>query len=329
MYYDDKLDRLKDLFGATSVVVELDSVIVDGRRYPVVDDVIVVLEAGKYPPSVRARLSGRPDGAAETPFAEDIQFTFGEEWTRFSEILREHREEFDAYFDIVDRAALRTARVCDLGCGMGRWSWFLKDLCREQILVDFSDAIFAARRNLRDASAIFIMGDLTDLPFRNDFADVIVCLGVLHHLPVPALDQVRALARLAPRLLIYLYYDLDNRPAYFRTALRAVTTVRRALSGWRSPAAREAVTVALAAGVYVPLVWFGRIVSPIGLARFVPLAEAYRGKSFGRIKQDVYDRFFTRIEQRYSRRDILGLGDRFARITVSDGQPYWHFLCER
>ncbi len=48
-----------------------------------------------------------------------------------------------------------------------------------------------------------------------------------------------------------------------------------------------------------------------------------------RILQDVYDRFFTRIEQRFSRRQIETLHDSFGRITVSAELPYWHFLCER
>ena len=39
----------------------------------------------------------------------------------------------------VDIEKLQEKRVSDLGCGNGRWSYFLKDKCREIILVDFSD----------------------------------------------------------------------------------------------------------------------------------------------------------------------------------------------
>ena len=35
------------------------------------------------------------------------------------------------------------------------------------------------------------------------------------------------------------------------------------------------------------------------------------------------------IEQRVARRDILRLTDAFTDIVVSDGIPYWHFLCRR
>src|SRR5690606_4214648 len=131
--------------------------------------------------------------------------------------LPEHREEFERYFDLVDWKSMANARVCDLGCGMGRWSAFAKDRCREIVLVDFSDAIFVARKNLGQAkNALFFMCDLKRLPFRDDFADFLFCLGVLHHLPTPCLEEVRALKRAAPKLLIFLYYALDNRPGYFR-----------------------------------------------------------------------------------------------------------------
>ncbi|MBL0059822.1 MAG: hypothetical protein IPP35_12155 [Elusimicrobia bacterium] len=66
-----------------------------------------------------------------------------------------------------------------------------------------------------------------------------------------------------------------------------------------------------------------------GWGRYVPLFEFYQDKSLRRIEQDVYDRFFTSIEQRVSRKEISALTDTFTRVTVSDHLPYWHFLCER
>jgi hypothetical protein len=71
------------------------------------------------------------------------------------------------------------------------------------------------------------------------------------------------------------------------------------------------------------------VLRPFGLSRLVPLYDFYRGKSFLRIRQDVYDRFFTRIEQRFTKRRILSLADTFREVSVSDRPPYWHFLCRR
>jgi SAM-dependent methyltransferase len=330
-YYSNKISALADLFGAKSVEVEEGAVVVDGRRFPVVDDVIVLLEPGMYTRHVADSLGAAPDRVIESrnPFASDIQSTFGQEWLAYPEVLTEHEDEFRQYFDLIDMGSLEGATVCDLGCGSGRWSHYLHKRCRRLILVDFSDAIFVARRNLQDSTnTLFFMGDLTNLPFRRQFADMVICLGVLHHLPVPALYAVRRLRTMAPRILVYLYYALDNRPAHFRVALRVVTAVRWGTGRLRRPAARNALAWAIAVTVYVPIVAVGTTAGRLRLGKFVPLHDTYKGKSLRRIRQDVYDRFFTRIEQRVSKASILKLNDTFSKVTISPNLPYWHFLCE-
>jgi hypothetical protein len=197
------------------------------------------------------------------------------------------------------------------------------------LLVDFSDAIFTARRTLAGAgNCLFFMCDLKELPFRDGFADFLFSLGVLHHLPAPCLDEVRNLKRAAGSLLIYLYYDLDNRPSYFKFLLRPVTFARMKLSKVRSRSFREAFSLLAALLVYMPLVITGQLLDLVKLGRFIPLYEGYKGKSIGRIRQDAYDRFFTRIEQRVSRKEIEALKDTFSSVEISENPPYWHFLCK-
>ena len=332
-YYQDKTATLGKIFGASSVEVQQDGLLLDGRFLPVVDDVIVALDRDRVPAGLRPRL---PEGtstdgeSASTAFAADIQYTFGEEWKAHPGLLRDHETTFRSYFDLIDLDGLAELRVADLGCGMGRWSHFIAPRCREIVLVDFSEAIFVARQNLSDArNAIFVMADVLALPFADDSFDLTYCLGVLHHLPVDALDALRRLSRLAPRQLAYLYYDLDNRPAYFRSLLHAVTAVRRRLATVRSPRARSVLTWTIATTVYAPLAALGSLLRPVGLSRFVPMAEAYGGASMALLRQDAYDRFFTGIEQRFTKDQILTLEDTFGSVTVSEGFPYWHFRCDR
>ena len=330
MYYADKLAILEDLWGKP-VELHQDKLIVGSQVYPIIDDVIILLEPSEYPPSIAQRLSPQAAHAAAPPaIATDIQYTFGAEWLRFSEILPEHQAEFEAYLDIVDQAALKGKRWCDLGCGIGRWSYFVKDICRELILIDFSEAIFVARRNLRDANnALFFMGDIMRLPFRRYFADFAICLGVLHHLPINALEAARHISVYAPEQLIYLYYALDNKPVYFRWLLGAVTLLRRGLYRVRSPLLREGLSWLLMLTLYLPFIGLGYLVRPFGWASKIPLHENYAGKSLKRIQQDVYDRFFTRIEQRFSRKEIATLSDTYREIRFSERPPYWHFYCKR
>lgn len=306
-----------------------DAIEVDGQRFPVLDDVIITLPPERQPPMVSNRLGSRADGPQSGPFADDIQFTFGAEWTEHGDILPEHRQEFDAYFDLVDLTTLHGKRIADLGCGSGRWATFVAPHCREIVLADFSEAIFVARRNLGTATnAIFVLADVTDLPFGDDAFDFSYCLGVLHHLPVDALEACRSLARLGPELLVYLYYALDNRPAYYRALLAVVTQMRTRLACIRSSRARSAISLAIAATIYAPLAFLGSMGGK-RVQRVIPLADTYAGKSLRRLQQDAYDRFFTRIEQRFSRTDIAGLRDTFTNVALSDGLPYWHFLCRR
>jgi len=331
-YYSDKLESLQEIFGATSVHLRPGCLIVDGRSYPVVDDVIILLDPSQYPQYLKGRFGGTSNKvtAELKGFAEDIQFHYGECWKQYARILPEHEREFREYFDIVDPEELHDLRVCDLGCGMGRWSFILQNKCkcRELILVDFSEGIFVARDLLKEyRNAFFFMGDLTRLPFRENFTDFLFCLGVLHHLPLNALDQVRRLRKYSKNLLIYLYYALDNRPFYFRALLALVTPVRLALSRIRNPVFRNLFCWFAVFFIHMPCIWLGAMARPLGLSRHVPLYEDYHWVSLEGLHHHVYDRFFTGIEQRFTRAQIMALRDTYDKVIVSENPGYWHFLC--
>jgi len=328
MYYDNKKKTLSEIFGTEKISVGEDYLLVNGRKYPVVEDVVIMSEPEEYTESVRMKLGICNSEKRDNAGSGGVQFTFGREWEQYGDIMNEHKKEFSQYFDLVDLDSLRGARACDLGCGMGRFSYFLKDVCREIILVDFSDSIFVARKNLEGAdNCLFFMCNLRNLPFAENFADFLFCLGVLHHLPASALAEARKLKKFSRRILIYLYYALDNRPAYFRFILAFVTMLRLCLSKIKNPLLRKIIPPVGAYCVYFPLVMLGEILKPFKMASFVPLYDSYRGKSIKRIEQDVYDRFFTPVEQRFSRREIFELKDTFEKIVISDKVPYWHFLC--
>ena len=335
MYYDNKINTLKQIFGTDEICLSKDAVEVRGKIYPVMEDVIILSDPGKYTDKVRKIISDKSlMNQADTSisksavFSKDIQDTFGKEWGKYSAIMPSHKEEFAKYFDIVDIESLRGARVCDLGCGIGRFSYFLKDVCGEIMLVDFSDAIFEARKNMAGSeNCLFFMGDLTDLPFTVNYADFLFCLGVLHHLPGPALKEVRRLKQSSRSVLVYLYYALDNKPFYFKWILAAVTSLRRRLSKSKSTFLRSMIPPIGARFVYFPLVFLGGLLERFKMSGLIPLYDSYRGKSIKRIEQDVYDRFFTSIEQRFERKNIMELKDTFDSVTVSGNVPYWHFLC--
>jgi len=306
------------LFGvlASEVRVDGDRVMIAQRAWAIRDGV-VLLDSGAVHEGV------------QWGTAEDVRRSFSEEWGAYGTILPEHDAEFDTYMDLVDLTDLQGAIALDLGCGSGRWGLKLAPHCRAVVCIDFSDAILVARENLRGVpNAVFLRGDLTALPLADDGADFLMSLGVLHHLERPCLVVASELMRLAPSGLFYTYYALDNRPAYYRHLLRAVTALRRAFARIRSEGGRRRVSRAIAVGVYQPLVGLGEVSHRLGLTYPIPLYTTYRGKSVVRIEQDVYDRFFTSIEQRVTRQQI---SEAFThhRLTISDREPFWHFLVER
>ena len=332
MYYNNKIKTLSEIFGTSDIQLQGSSINIAGRVYPIVDDVIILLESHQIPSRISEKIQCLTRDEEIAPsIANDIQYTFGEEWKTYNKILPQHHDEFKLYFDLIDLPALESKRIGDLGCGIGRWSYFLKDLAKEIVLIDFSESIFEARKNLSESdNMIFIMADVLDLPFQDDTFDFMFCLGVLHHIPSPALQSVRKLSRLAPEFLVYLYYALDNRGTLYKLIFFFVDLIRKLTCKITSPTARSILTEVLMWSLYVPIIFIGKILSMLGVsASKVPFHSIYGHMNLGRIRQDVYDRFFTRIEQRVSKKEIHKLSDTFSEIIVSDDLPYWHFLCHK
>lgn len=318
-YYSDKHDLLGRLFGSEVHLTD-DGIEIDGRTFPVLDDVIIAL------PFARRPTSGDGSGAV-ADFAPEVQDTFGDQWQRFDDVTDEHRREFKQYFDLVRLEDLRSRVVADIGCGSGRYAACAAQYVGSLVLVDFSEAIFVARRNLSGHDrTIFVMADVLSLPFQPGAFDLVYSLGVLHHLPVPALDALRRILPLANQFLVYLYYALDNRPWYFQRVLAVADRLRRRLSRLRSPLARGAAVWTITLAAYWPMARLGSLLGPTGMQRRLPLAEFYAGKSLRRLRQDAHDRFLTPIEQRFTRSEIEAFHEDW-KVQVSENLPYWHFLC--
>ena len=84
-------------------------------------------------------------------------------------------------------------------------------------------------------------------------------------------------------------------------------------------------TTAIAAAVYLPLARLARALERRGAnVESLPLS-AYRDRSFYTIRTDAYDRFATRLEQRFTADEIrammvaAGLED----IVFSQEPPFW------
>jgi SAM-dependent methyltransferase len=256
---------------------------------------------------------------------------FGEEWRRFDQSAlsaSERRTIFDAYFSVFPWVDLPDqAEGFDLGCGSGRWAQLVAPRVGMLHCIDPSDAIDVARLNLSTLSNTrFHRASVDAIPLPDASMDFGYSLGVLHHVPDPnaGLRACVSKLKLGAPFLLYLYYAFDNRPLWFRLIWRISDWMRRVISSLPSRL-RQWVSDVLALFAYWPLARLALAAERAGAdVRHFPLST-YRNYSFYTMRTDALDRFGTRLERRFSRRELLAMMERAGlyRITVSPSEPFW------
>ena len=242
---------------------------------------------------------------------------FGDEWSRFDQSALTEEElgrMFDNYFSIFPWERLPDNAVgFDLGCGSGRWAKLVAPRVGKLYLFDPSeDALAVARRNLASADNCFFEAAGADnIPLEDESCDFGYSLGVLHHIPDTEAGLRACVAKLkkgAP-FLVYLYYNFDNRPLWFRALWRTSDIIRQAVC--RLPGSlRYGVSQVFALSVYWPLARFAKLAERLGIpVDHFPLSQ-YRNNSFYVMRNDALDRFGTRLEQRFSKAEIRSMMER-------------------
>lgn len=263
---------------------------------------------------------------------EAVVRDFGDEWAAFNQTQleeREHQTLFENYFSIFPFDRLRKdARGFDAGCGSGRWAALMAPRVGRLHCVDpAQSALDVARERLKGFANVECHLASTDtLPFADGSQDFGYSLGVLHHIPdtEKAMQDCVAKLRSGAPFLVYLYYRFDNRPWWFRTIWR-VSDVARQLVARLPFALKRMFTEAIALFVYWPLARLARVLEQLGLnVEHFPLA-AYRRCSFYTMRTDALDRFGTKLEQRFTRKEIEAMMKRcgLSDIIFSQTSPYW------
>jgi SAM-dependent methyltransferase len=264
----------------------------------------------------------------------DVAAGFGHEWTTFrqgeNDFSSADREAiFRSYFDIFPWEELPPNPVgIDVGCGSGRWSIMVTPKVGHLHLLDASaDALAVARQNLAGAINVsFHFASVDDIPLEDESLDFAFSLGVLHHVP-DTRAAIRAIAtklKVGAPFLIYLYYAMDNRPWWYRAIWR-FSNIFRVIISRLPPTMRLLISQIIAVAVYWPLARFAALVERGGFSPAAIPLESYRHRAFYVMRTDAYDRFCTRLEQRFTRREIEAMltGTGFDEIRFSDKVPYW------
>ncbi|PYT00016.1 MAG: SAM-dependent methyltransferase [Acidobacteria bacterium] len=255
---------------------------------------------------------------------------FGDEWSRFDQSAldeSELREMFENYFNIFPWHELPKNSVgFDLGCGSGRWARLVAPRVGTLHLIDPSDALDVAKKNLKEeTNCIFHRASVEIIPLDNGSCDFGYSLGVLHHVPDTEAGLracVEKLKKGAP-FLLYLYYRFDNKPPWFRAMWKASDAVRGVIS--RLPhSSRYVVSQVIAATVYLPLARTAKVLERSGanIENF-PLSQ-YRNNSFYTMRTDALDRFGTRLERRFTKAEMKEMMERSGLENITFNQTsFW------
>ena len=257
---------------------------------------------------------------------------FGLEWEKFNQSSvskQELKEIWEKYFSIFPWESLSPdAKGFDLGCGSGRWAFFVAPNVKELHCIDpAKEALSVAEKNLAPYNnCIFHNVTVDDIPFANNSMDFGYSLGVLHHVPDTVLGIKSCVDKLKPNapFLLYLYYALDNKPFWFRIIWKISDYLRRGISILPSKL-KYIVSQIIAIFIYFPLARGSKIFEKLGFdVTNIPLSF-YRNKSLYTMRTDALDRFGTRLEQRFTKKEIelMMLDSGLVKITFRDDEPYW------
>lgn len=238
------------------------------------------------------------------------------------------RQNFEAYFSMFPFDELGEAEGFELGCGSGRHAAQIAPKVGRLHCIDPTpNGLAAARRTMAGQPNVeFHLAGVDDIPLRDGTQDFGYSMGVLHHIP----DTRAALASCTAKLksgapfLLYLYYDFENRPLWFRAIWKLSDYGRRLIS--KLPfRPRKMACDSIAVMVYWPLARAAGLAARVGLpAEGLPLST-YANARLGNMRVAALDRFGTGVEQRFSRAAIRAMMEQcgLTDIRIADGPPYW------
>jgi SAM-dependent methyltransferase len=195
--------------------------------------------------------------------------------------------------------------VLDAGTGSGRHARQAALYGAQVAAIDLGDSIDVARRNVPD-DVLTIQTDLEALPFEPRTFDLVMSIGVLHHLPdtQAALSYLTSFARPGGRVRVYLYWQ-PPRP-WHRAVLKLIDAAR--LVTTRLPhRVLKVLCYPLSALLWLTVVLPHRYLggtSIVGrLVAQLPLMT-YADYPFGVLVNDQFDRFSAPIERRFRRAEV-------------------------
>ena len=267
---------------------------------------------------------------------------FGHEWAAFDYTKTETAEALDAQFAAycapLDLAQFDPTKSVagDFGAGSGRWSSRLAPYFSRVYALEPSDGASAVlkRKFTGDPKIVVLQETVGVNSIPTASLDLAMSLGVLHHIPDTSLaikDVARSI-KAGGVFLCYLYYNLENKPGYYRLIFKGVNVVRRVISSLPQPVKRFSASI-IAALVYWPLARISKLLSRLGRNTSNLPLHHYADMPFVMLANDALDRFGTSLEQRFSKAEItemLRTADfDLTTLKFSEIEPFWTFAVNK
>jgi SAM-dependent methyltransferase len=222
---------------------------------------------------------------------------FGYEWDRYSSMLPEYEEQFRRWLPFFSPDDWRGKRFIDVGCGMGRNSfWPMTYGATGGAAVDIDDrSLDAARANLQPYSGIEISNcSAYDLPWRDEF-DIAFSIGVIHHLEFPemALEVMLRATKPGGQIAIWVYGRENN-----GWLLLMLDPTRKLLFSWLPASWVHALSIVPAAVLWIML--------RTGLDQ-IAYFRLLRTFTFKHLRSIVFDQMLPRIANYWTRPEVDAL----------------------
>lgn len=139
---------------------------------------------------------------------------FGYEWNKYSRIDPNYENQFLAWTPFFKREDWVGKRFLDVGCGMGRNSyWPMTYGAKGGVSIDVDDrSVEAAKLNLKSHPEVEVINcSAYDIPYSSEF-DVVFSIGVIHHLGDPdrALVNMTKAVKTGGVVMIWVYGKENN-----------------------------------------------------------------------------------------------------------------------
>lgn len=222
---------------------------------------------------------------------------FGYEWNKYSTIAPQYEEQFHRWLPFFMPADWKDKRFIDVGCGMGRNSfWPMTYGAAGGIAADIDDrSLAAARRNLDCFPALEVTKcSAYDLPWSNEF-DISFSIGVIHHLEFPAmaLNAMTKVTKPGGSVAIWVYGRENN-----GWLLWALDPARKLLFSWLPISWVHALSLPPTA-----LLW---LLLRCGLNQ-IEYFRLLRNFSFPHLRSIVFDQMLPHIANYWTKSDVEAL----------------------